>query len=105
MSDNLSLTLVFFAGGLLGVFFFGGLWWTVSRGVTSDWPAVWFLGSLLLRTGMMLAGFLLVSQGDYIKLAVCFLGFLLTRFVIVSRFTQAITSDRVRLDMGARSAP
>ena len=37
---------------LLGAFFFGGLWWTVQKGVTSETPALWFLGSLLLRTGV-----------------------------------------------------
>ena len=38
------------AGALLGVFFFGGLWWTVQKGVASERPAFWFLGSLLVRT-------------------------------------------------------
>ena len=50
----------FVAGALLGAFFFGGLWWTVQKGVTSEQPALWFLGSLLLRTvpdpGRILSG-------------------------------------------------
>ena len=65
MSDILALALAFLAGALLGVFFFGGLWWTVQKGVTSERPALWFLGSLLLRTGMILAGFYFVSQGHW----------------------------------------
>ena len=36
-------------GGLLGTMFFGGLWWTVRTGVSSQRPALWFLGSLVLR--------------------------------------------------------
>ena len=38
MSDFLALALALLAGGLLGVFFFGGLWWTVQKGVTSEGP-------------------------------------------------------------------
>ena len=48
MSDFLPLALALLAGRLLGAFFFGGLWWTVQKGVTSENPALWFLGSLLL---------------------------------------------------------
>ncbi len=55
MSDSLALALAFLAGALLGVFFFGGLWWSVQKGVVSDRPALWFLGSLLLRTSVILA--------------------------------------------------
>ena len=36
MSDILALTLAFVAGPLLGTFFFGGLWWTVQKGMTSE---------------------------------------------------------------------
>ncbi len=65
MSDLPTLALAFVAGALLGAFFFGGLWWTVQKGVASEQPALWFLGSLLLRTGLILAGFYLVSQGHW----------------------------------------
>ena len=50
------------AGVLLGAIFFGGLWWTVRKGVSSKRPALWFFGSLLLRTSIVLAGFLFCSQ-------------------------------------------
>ncbi len=29
------------AGMLLGALFFGGLWWTVRRGLTAGNPALW----------------------------------------------------------------
>ena len=61
--------------GLLGVIFFGGLWWTVQKGVASEAPAFWFLGSLLLRTSLILAGFYLVSLGHWSRLVACLLGF------------------------------
>ena len=40
MSDIPALALSFVAGSMLGVLFFGGLWWTVQKGVTSDLPGV-----------------------------------------------------------------
>ena len=62
MNDTLSLVLAWVAGGVLGAIFFGGLWWTVRKGVSSQQPALWFLGSLLLRTSVALAGFYFVAR-------------------------------------------
>ena len=95
MSDIPALALALLAGALLGVFFFGGLWWTVQKGVTSERPALWFLGSLLLRTGLILAGFYLVSQGHWSRLVACLLGFLIAR---VHRREAAHTSAGGRAD-------
>ena len=89
MSDIPALALAFVAGSMLGVLFFGGLWWTVQKGVTSDLPAFWFLGSLLLRTGAILAGFYLVSQGHWSRLVACLLGFVIARVIVVKRLTRA----------------
>jgi F1F0 ATPase subunit 2 len=50
MNEILNLILALVAGFLLGAFFFGGLWWTVQKGLSSRRPELWFLGSLLLRT-------------------------------------------------------
>ena len=98
MSDILALALAFFAGALLGVFFFGGLWWTVQKGVTSETPALWFLGSLLLRTGLVLAGFYLAAQGHWSRLAVCLLGFLIARLIVVRRLTRAPAEEPTQLE-------
>jgi F1F0 ATPase subunit 2 len=59
MYEALILVLAWAAGGILGVIFFGGLWWTVCKAVSSEQPALWFLGSLLLRMSITLAGFYL----------------------------------------------
>ena len=60
MNNFLSLALALVAGILLGAIFFGGLWWTVRKGICSKSPALWFLGSMLLRMGIVLAGFYFV---------------------------------------------
>jgi F1F0 ATPase subunit 2 len=76
------------AGVLLGIVFFGGLWWTIRRGVPSRHPAAWFLCSLLLRMAAVLAGFYLVSGRDWRRLLACLLGFFLAR-ILVTRLTRA----------------
>jgi F1F0 ATPase subunit 2 len=90
MNEFLILVLAFVAGLLLGAVFFGALWWTVRRAVVAKKPALWFLGSLLVRMALALAGFYFVGRGDWKKLLVCLLGFFLAR-VIVLRLTR---SDR-----------
>jgi F1F0 ATPase subunit 2 len=82
MNDVAALLVALMAGLLLGAFFFGGLWWTVQRGLTSNHPALWFFGSTLLRTGFVLAGFYFISHGDWQKLLACLLGFFIARIVV-----------------------
>src|SRR3984957_13100575 len=105
MSDSLALALAFLAGALLGVFFFGGLWWTVQKGVTSETPALWFLGSLLLRTGLILAGFYLAAQGHWSRLVGCLLGFLLARFMVAKFLTRIPAGEPTQLEEENPIAP
>lgn len=105
MSDILALALALFAGALLGTFFFGGLWWTVQKGVTSERPALWFLGSLLLRTCLILAGFYWVLQGHWSRLLACLLGFLIARVIVVKRLTREPAEEPTQLEEETSSAP
>mgnify|MGYP001210805079 CR=1 FL=1 len=79
MNETLRLALAWLAGGGLGAVFFGGLWWTVRRGLASKWAPLWFFGSLTLRTALALAGFYAVSAGHWERLPVCLLGFVMAR--------------------------
>jgi len=85
MNETLALGLAWLAGTALGAIFFGGLWWTVRRGILSQWPALWFAGSLLLRMSITLAGFYLVMGGHWERLLACSLGFLMARLVATWR--------------------
>lgn len=105
MNDLLALALTFVAGALLGAFFFGGLWWTVQKGVASERPALWFLGSLLLRTAVILAGFYLVSQDHWSRLAVCLLGFVIARVFVVKRLARAPVDEQAPLEEETSIAP
>jgi F1F0 ATPase subunit 2 len=88
MNETLGLAMALVTGLLLGAIFFGGLWWTVRKGFSSRQPALWFFGSLMLRTSIALAGFYFVARGHWESLLVCLLAFVMAR-VIVTRLTQA----------------
>ncbi len=75
MTDTLRLLLPAMAGALLGYFFFGSLWLTVRRGVTTPRAALWFAGGRLLRTGVVLAGFYLLLHHDWRHGVAALLGF------------------------------
>jgi F1F0 ATPase subunit 2 len=83
MNNFLILALALVAGLLLGTIFFGGLWWTVRKSVSSEHPALWFLGSMLLRMSLVLTGFYFVGRGDWQRLIVCLLGFIIARFIVM----------------------
>ena len=88
MTDAFGLVRALVTGLLLGAIFFGGLWWTVRNGLSSNRPALWFLGSLLLRTSIALAGFYSIARGPWESLLVCLVAFSGAR-VIVTRLTRA----------------
>ena len=83
MNDVLALMLAGAAGGLLGLLFFGGLWWTVGRAFESPRPALWIGGSLLLRMACAAGGFVFVSAGDWRRMLSCVLGFWVARWLAV----------------------
>ncbi len=83
MNEVLNLISALVSGFLLGAFFFGGLWWTVQKGLLSRRPAFWFFGSLLLRTGTAVAGFYFASGGHWERLFMCLLGFFIMRRIVL----------------------
>jgi F1F0 ATPase subunit 2 len=104
MNEVVWLALTFSAGISLGAFFFGGLWWTVRKGVASEQPAFWFLGSLLLRMSVALAGLYLVSGGHWERLLSCCAGFVVARLA-VTRLIRSIEGGRSRPVREASHAP
>ncbi|HVC92148.1 MAG TPA: ATP synthase subunit I [Pirellulales bacterium] len=100
MSDVMTLALALFVGAALGAFFFGGLWWTVQKGIASERPAVWFVGSLLLRASLVLAGFYFFSQGHWSRLVACVCGFLIARVIVVRRLARPSAAQVFQPDGG-----
>ena len=82
MTDTLTLAWVLGTGVVLGAVFFGGLWWTVRMGAACRRPALLFLSSFLLRTGVALAGLYFVAGGHWDRLLACLLGFVIARLIV-----------------------
>lgn len=102
--DPLALILAGVAGVGLGAVFFGGLWWTVRKGMTSAQPAFWFFGSLLIRMGAVLTGFYFVGAGHWERLLACLLGFIAVRLVMM-RLTRSPAKPASRPTGEDRHAP
>jgi F1F0 ATPase subunit 2 len=79
MSESSNLVLALLEGVMLGAVFFGGLWLTIRRAVSSKRPAAWFFASLLLRTTVVVSGLYLASRGDWRRLVACLIGFFVAR--------------------------
>ena len=92
------------AGGLLGAIFFGGLWWTVRKGISSRRPALWFFGSLLLRSIIVLVGFYLVANDEWQRLLPCLIGFV-TAQLVVMWLTRSTKERQIRPTQEAGHAP
>lgn len=96
MNELLALALASVAGFALGAVFFGGLWWTVQKAVPSQRPALLFLGSLLLRMSIALAGFYAVGHADWQRLLACLFGFVVVRFIAVRLTRPAVKRENHR---------
>ena len=99
MNELSNLALALLAGFLLGAIFFGGLWWTVGKSVSSPRSALWFFGSLLLRMSFALAGFYFVGRGHWERLMACLLGFVIAR-LLVMRLTRPVENTTYSAEAG-----
>jgi len=96
MNEIVYMILAFILGLLLGTIFFGGLWFTVRKLVASKIPALWFLGSFILRVGITLTGFYYISSGSWQRLLICVAGFIIARFAVI-HFTKMSEERQVLL--------
>jgi len=87
MSEITRVLAAVLAGILLGGFFFGGLWWTIRKALSSTRAGLWFSGSFLVRTAVVMLGFYFVAEGDWRRITGCVAGFLGARLCVV-RFTR-----------------
>jgi len=93
MTDALSFGYSLIAGLLFGTFFFGGLWWTVCKGVKSERAALWFFSSMLLRTSVVMLGFYLLLGDSWLRMLAGLFGFFIAR-LIVTRLTKVAEQSK-----------
>lgn len=103
MVDGLNLMFGLIAGMMLGAIFFGGLLWTVHKGISAKYPAFWFFGSMLLRTCIVVLGFYFILGNSWQRLAAGLLGFTFARLIVI-RFTR-VAKQRSQLTQEAGRAP
>lgn len=83
MNDSIMIATILGAGLLLGTIFYGGLYWTVKKGLASNHAGWWFTASLWLRLGIAAGGFYLIGQDDWQRYVICFVGFIIARVAVV----------------------
>ena len=96
MSEILYMLMALIAGLALGTVFFGGLWLTVKKAVTSKMPALWLLVSFVFRVGITLLGFYYIALGNLQRLLICVTGFIAARFIIM-HLTKANEAKQIQL--------
>ena len=92
--DILLVAAALLVGAALGLFYFGGLWWTVRRLPTARSPALLMLGSVLLRAAVTVGVILLVSWGHIERIIAAMVGFTVIRIVLRKKLgPDAIAAD------------
>jgi F1F0 ATPase subunit 2 len=83
MKSAIVLLVPLFAGGLLGLFYFAGLWQTLQRlpGARHPWRLLGL--SYAGRLAVALGGFYLLMDGTWERLATAVVGFLLVRTLMI----------------------
>lgn len=100
MNESVSLFAAVIVGFLIGAMFFGGLWWTVLQGLSSQRAALWFFGSMILRMSMVLLGFYFILGGSWLRLLVGLLGFTVARLIVTRLTREAARPSRLAREAG-----
>jgi F1F0 ATPase subunit 2 len=104
MAEFLRYLLAFVAGVGLGLFYFGGLWWTVRRIPAVRHPALLSLGSLFARLVVAVGGLYIATGGHWVRLLVSLLAFVLTRKALIRRWGPQRGDPRARARRGVGNA-
>mgnify|MGYP001320157312 CR=1 FL=1 len=90
----LELLLSAGAGVLIGLVYFGGLWWTARRVSKTKAPGALLAGSFVLRMIFLLAALLVVTRGEPLSIAAALVGVWLSRRAAVAYFGRERPSSR-----------
>ena len=96
MNEIINIVPAFFAGIILGILFFGGLWLTIQKGMRTKYPSLVFMASFVLRISVTLAGFYFVCSNSWEKMITCLAGFIIAR-MIITRYVRKNESSNLIL--------
>jgi F1F0 ATPase subunit 2 len=83
-----------FAGALLGLAYFAGLWWSIGRARHARRPQALLAASFLVRAAVMVAVLLLIMGDDVVRLVAALAGFLLMRTIVLWRVRRGLRGAR-----------
>lgn len=98
MNEILYMILAFIVGIALGMLFFGGLWYTVKKAVTTKLPSLWFFMSFFLRVTVVLIGFYYIAPGGWQPLVISLLGFIVAR-AVVTQLTKSMDKKQLKTEV------
>ncbi|MDF1517463.1 MAG: ATP synthase subunit I [Lutibacter sp.] len=81
MNEIIQYILMLTTGFVLGMLFFGGLWFTVKKSVSAKNPVVWIVGSFIVRMGSVLLGFYYMAQFGWRAMFLGLLGLIMARII------------------------
>ena len=87
--DIIVFVLACLWGVILGLFYFGGLWWTLSSLPKKAKPKIWLGLSYAVRMSVALLGFWIVLGRGLAPFIVTIVMFFLVRFIITRRLCMA----------------
>lgn len=86
----------FFGGVVLGVVFFGGLYWSVNQLPSIKYPGLLMVVSMLVRMAILLTGLYFLMAGEIKNLLAAVAGVMLIKFVMIARVRQKPTAPSER---------
>lgn len=88
------MIIAFFGGIILGIFFFGGLYWSIQKLEKVRYPALFMTTSVMLRMIIFLIVFYFIFNGSYKNLLVAFIGFIGVRFFMIFNLKKNISYSK-----------
>jgi F1F0 ATPase subunit 2 len=73
----------FIGGILLGIIFFGGLYWSVNQLSKVRYPAVLMIVSILVRMGILLLGVYLLADNSIKNVLAVVVGIILVKVIMI----------------------
>lgn len=73
----------FIGGIILGLIFFGGLYYTTQKLSSVKRPALVVITSILLRMIILIGGLYYLFSGDIIRLLIAIIGVFISKYIII----------------------
>lgn len=73
----------FFSGIILGLVFFGGLYYTTQKLPSAKMPGLIMIASISLRMIILIGGLYFIYSGDLIRLLIGIVGVFISKYIVI----------------------